>query len=76
MPKVVETWGSPDASRGILAASFAQDRVRPVFFLHVNRHYHVVEYIKFLMQPRMSRYLGAPFLRQYLIIVVKSGRAR
>ncbi|CAA7404391.1 unnamed protein product [Spirodela intermedia] len=27
IPKVVETWGSADASRGIVAASFADDRV-------------------------------------------------
>ncbi|MQL98480.1 hypothetical protein Taro_031183, partial [Colocasia esculenta] len=29
-PKVVETWGSPDASQGVVAASFADDKTNPL----------------------------------------------
>lgn len=29
-PNLVETWGSPDASRGVLAASFVDHKIDPV----------------------------------------------
>ncbi|ONK77735.1 uncharacterized protein A4U43_C02F10000 [Asparagus officinalis] len=43
IPKVVETWGPPDASRGILAASFADDLKRPL--IAVARKNNLVEII-------------------------------
>ncbi|KAJ6821182.1 WD repeat-containing protein 74 [Iris pallida] len=41
IPKVVDTWGAPDASRCVLAASFADDEARPL--LAVARKNSLVE---------------------------------
>lgn len=41
--KVVETWGPPDASRGILAASFADDENRPL--IAVARKNNMIEIV-------------------------------